>query len=132
MSSKGSSLPLSSLKHIFFSSYCLLDLVLRRLQCRLIGSKRCGTLYELDPLFHTAPRVIARNLGWLNGMDWGRDGFLYAPVWSKGQVVRIDPSSGEVEVVGDGFGRPAAVKFDSHGRLYLVDYLTGEVWQINT
>ena len=45
-------------------------------------------------------------------MDWGRDGFLYAPVWSKGQVVRIDPSSGEVEVVGDGFGRPAAVKFD--------------------
>lgn len=37
-----------------------------------------------------------------------------------------------MEVVGDGFGRPAAVKFDSHGRLYLVDYLTGELWQINT
>jgi sugar lactone lactonase YvrE len=37
-----------------------------------------------------------------------------------------------VEVVGDGFSRPAAVKFDSLGRLYLVDYLTGEVWQINT
>ena len=32
-------------------------------------------------------------------MDWGRDGFLNVPVWSKGQVVRIDPSSGEVEVV---------------------------------
>jgi sugar lactone lactonase YvrE len=89
-------------------------------------------LYEVDPFFRHTPRVILRDLGWLNGMTWGRDGYLYAPVWSKGQVVRIDVNSGETVVVADGFGKPAAVKFDSHARLHLVDYETGQVWQIDT
>jgi sugar lactone lactonase YvrE len=88
-------------------------------------------LYQLDPFFRHKPRVIVRDVGWLNGMDWGRDGFLYAPVWSKGKVVRINVNSGEIGVVTDGFGKPAAVKFDSRARLHLVDYLTGRVWQIN-
>jgi sugar lactone lactonase YvrE len=88
-------------------------------------------LYELDPFFRHTPRVILRNLGWLNGMNWGRDGYLYAPVWSKGQVVRINVDSGETAVVADGFSKPAAVKFDSRARLHLVDYETGKVWQIN-
>jgi sugar lactone lactonase YvrE len=88
-------------------------------------------LYELDPLFRHTPRVILRELGWLNGMSWGRDGYLYAPVWSKGQVVRIDVNSGETLVVADGFKKPAAVKFDSRARLHLVDYETGDVWQVD-
>jgi len=88
-------------------------------------------LYQLDPFFRDSPRVILRDAGWLNGMDWGSDGFLYAPVWSKGQVVRIDVNSGKTKVVADGFVKPAAVKFDSKARLHLVDYQTGKIWQIN-
>lgn len=92
---------------------------------------RGDVLYQLDPFFRHRPRVIVRDVGWLNGMDWGRDGFLYAPVWSKGQVVRIDVNSGETVVVADGFGKPAAVKFDSRGYLHCVDYQTGKVWRID-
>jgi sugar lactone lactonase YvrE len=88
-------------------------------------------LFQVDPLLRDPPRLIAKDLGWLNGMNWGRDGYLYAPVWSKGQVVRIDVNSGETVVVANGFGRPSAVKFDSRGCLHLVDYQTGKVWQIN-
>lgn len=88
-------------------------------------------LYELDPFFRHEPRLILSNLGWLNGMDWGKDGYLYAPVWSKGQVVRIDVDSGKMVLVADGFGKPAAVKFDSRGCLHLVDYQTGRLWQID-
>lgn len=88
-------------------------------------------LYQLDPFFQYKPRAILRNVGWLNGMNWGRDGFLYAPVWSKGQVVRINVNSGKTEILTDGFGNPAAVKFDSRDRLHLVDYQTGKVWRIS-
>jgi sugar lactone lactonase YvrE len=38
-------------------------------------------LYELDPALEEPPRLIAENLGWMNGMDWGPDGFLYGPMW---------------------------------------------------
>jgi sugar lactone lactonase YvrE len=94
-------------------------------------SYRGDVLFQLDPLLRHTPRVIVRDLGWLNGMVWGSDGYLYAPVWSKGQVVRIDVNSGEAVVVADGFSKPAAVKFDSRGCLHLVDYETGKVWRIN-
>ncbi|HUU28226.1 MAG TPA: hypothetical protein VM123_10475 [archaeon] len=89
-------------------------------------------LYELDPELDNPPRLIAENLGWLNGMDWGPDGFLYGPVWSPGQVVRIDVDKGRITPVAEGFVNPSAVKFDSHGRLYMVTSLTGEILQVDT
>ena len=84
-------------------------------------------LYEIDPDFAKPPRLIAEKLGWLNGMDWGSDGFLYGPIWSKGQVVRIDVDKGTITTVADGFGAPAAVKFDSQGHLYVADHMKGEI-----
>ncbi|MCP4289438.1 MAG: hypothetical protein GY792_34295 [Gammaproteobacteria bacterium] len=88
-------------------------------------------LYELDPDFVDPPRLIAENLGWLNGMDWGPDGFLYGPIWSKGQVVRVNVDAGTITTVADGLGVPAAVKFDSQSRLHVLDQ-RGEVWRVNT
>ena len=72
-------------------------------------------LYELDPKLIAPPRLIAKNLGWMNGMDWGPDGYLYGPLWTKGQVVRVNVDSGEITTVADGFKTPAAVKFDTQG-----------------
>ena len=91
-------------------------------------------LFELDPAGEQAPRLIRDDLGpgcGLNGMDWGSaDDQLYGPRWFRGEVVRVDVDSGEMETVAGGFGVPAAVKFNSQGVLYVLDSLRGEVVRI--
>ena len=88
-------------------------------------------LFELDPQGVAEPRLIRDDLGpgcGLNGMDWGSaDGRLYGPRWFRGEVARVDVDSGELETVAGGFEVPAAVKFDSLGRLHVLDSLRGEV-----
>ena len=92
-------------------------------------------LYELDPEGEAEPRVLRDDLGpgcGLNGMDWGEaDGRLYGPRWFRSEVVRLDVDSGDMETVADGFGVPAAVKFDSQGRLHVLDTLEGEVVRVD-
>jgi sugar lactone lactonase YvrE len=46
-------------------------------------------------------------------------------------VVRVDVDTGTVTLVADGFGSPEAVKFDSQGRLYVADYVKGEVSRVD-
>jgi sugar lactone lactonase YvrE len=84
-------------------------------------------LYELDPALVDPPRLIAENLGFLNAMDWGPDGFLYGPILRTGEIVRINVDTGETATVGDGFTAPVAVKSDAKGRLYVADHATGKV-----
>jgi sugar lactone lactonase YvrE len=88
-------------------------------------------LWELDPAGQAAPRLIARDLGGFNGFEVGRDGWLYGPLWFKGQVVRINPADGEQRVVAEGFQTPAAVNFDSQGTLYAVDTQAGTLIAID-
>lgn len=88
-------------------------------------------LYELDPNLVNPPKLIIKELGWLNGMDFGPDGFLYGPIWSKGHIVKIDVNTGELEVLIDDLVTPAAVKFDSKGNLFTADHYTGIVYQID-
>jgi sugar lactone lactonase YvrE len=88
-------------------------------------------LYELDPDLVKPPRLITQDLGWLNGIDWGPDGFLYGPIWTKGKVIKIDVTNGTNTSVAEGFGIPAAVKFGSNGYLYVVDYRRGEVLRVD-
>ena len=91
-------------------------------------------LFELDPAGEAEPRVIRDDLGpgcGLNGMDWGSaDGKLYGPRWFRGEVVRLDVDSGEMETVASGFEVPAAVKFNSEGVLHVLDSLRGEVVRV--
>src|SRR6266542_1938148 len=88
-------------------------------------------LYEVDPNGANPPRLVAEQLGGLNAMDWGSDGFLYGPLNFRGQVVRINVDTGAVAPVADGFGLPTAAKFDSRGRLHVVDQLSGKVVRVN-
>lgn len=88
-------------------------------------------LYEIDPTGVTEPRKIAEGLGGFNGFEVGKDGMLYGPLWFKGQIAKINPDSGEVTVIADGFEIPAAVNFDSHGSLWVVDTKAGELVQVN-
>jgi len=96
-------------------------------------------LYELDPDLVQAPQRIFNNPGWLNGMDWGPDGFLYAPSWTEANVLRIDVDSCDESescdsetIVAGTIAMPAAVKFDSQDNLYALDSLSGEVLQVDT
>ncbi len=96
-------------------------------------------LYELDPELVQPPQRIFNNPGWLNGMDWGPDGFLYAPTWSNRNILRIDVDSCDAsetcdsEMIVDGsIAMPSAVKFDSQGNLYALDSLPGHVLQVDT
>ncbi|MBN1292836.1 MAG: SMP-30/gluconolactonase/LRE family protein [Candidatus Latescibacteria bacterium] len=88
-------------------------------------------IYELDPYLIKPPRFMVKDPGSINGFDFGPDGFLYAPVRSKGEVVRIDVDNGSITTVAGGFGSPVAVKFDSRNRLFVVDTNTGQVVHVD-
>jgi sugar lactone lactonase YvrE len=98
-------------------------------QC-FAGSK----VFEVDSRGVHPARLIRDDLGpncGLNGMDWGPDGRLYGARWFNGEVVRIDVDTGADETVATGFGTPAAVKFDSQGRLHVLDTLRGQVVRLD-
>ena len=91
-------------------------------------------LFEVDPDGIEEPRLISDQLGpgcGLNGMDWGPDGRLYGPRWFRGEVARVDVDTGTVETVATDFQIPAAVKFDSQGRLHVLDTQAGEVVRVD-
>ncbi len=101
-------------------------------------------LYEIDiknvdkPDFKPLPRAelrrVAEKLGGLNGFEINKDdGFLYGPLWFKGQAVKINIETGAVEVIASGFRTPAAANIDPQSRddLYVVDTGTGSVWKVS-
>ena len=101
-------------------------------------------LYEVDlknvdkPEFKSTARGdmrrVAEKLGGLNGFEIHRnDGFLYGPLWFKGQAVKINIETGAVEVIASGFKTPAAANFDPQNpdNLYVVDAGSGAVWSVS-
>ncbi len=89
-------------------------------------------LWEMDPTGEKPPRLVMKDMGGLNGFDFGPDGRLCGPLWFKHQVACIDVDTASLEVVAEGFKVPAAVNFDSRGRLHAIDNETGEVFRIDT
>ena len=88
-------------------------------------------LWEIDLSGGKANRKVAENLGGLNGFDFGPDGKIYGPLWFKKVIGRVDPETGQVDIVAKGFQQPAAANFDSKGNLYVVDMLAGEVIRVD-
>jgi sugar lactone lactonase YvrE len=90
-------------------------------------------LYEIDPLGVEKPRLLSDRLGphcGLNGMDWGPDNRLYGPRWFRGEVVSFDVDTLEMRTEATDFEVPAAVKFDSRGRLHVLDTAAGTVVRV--
>jgi len=100
---------------------------------RLFAAQVFGgdALWELDPAGKIPPRRILDAPGGFNSFAAGPDGWLYGPLWFKGQVVKIDPDSGALKVVATGFDTPAAAKFDSKDRLYVLDTTLGELVRVD-
>jgi sugar lactone lactonase YvrE len=89
-------------------------------------------LYEVDPSGDTDPRTVNATPGWINAMAFAPDGTLYAPVWQKKYVARVDLEKGTLEQFSKEFaGTAGAVRFDSHGKMYAVDGGTGDVYRID-
>jgi sugar lactone lactonase YvrE len=101
-------------------------------------------LYEIDiknadkpdhkPLQRSEMRKVAEKMGGLNGFEISRDdGYLYGPLWFKGQVVKLNVENGTIELVAEGFTTPAAVNIDPTTKddLYVVDVATGEIWNVS-
>lgn len=88
-------------------------------------------LWEVDPAGAAAPRKIAEKLGGLNGFEVGEDGMIYGPLWFKGQLVKINPGNGDITVIAQDFGTPAAANFDSKGMLWVVDAKTGDLVKVD-
>ncbi|MBS0221401.1 MAG: hypothetical protein JSR91_11745 [Proteobacteria bacterium] len=79
-------------------------------------------------------RRVAEKLGGLNGFEIRRDdGFLYGPLWFKGQAVKINIETGAVEVIASGFTTPAAANIDPQNRdnLFVADTGTGNIWSVS-
>lgn len=107
----------------------------------LAFDRRTGKLYASQVFLGDAlweidraggkPRQILKDMGGFNGFEVGRDGWLYGPLWFKGQVAKINPQTGELKVIASGFKVPAAANFDSAGRLWVIDTATGELFRID-
>jgi sugar lactone lactonase YvrE len=79
-------------------------------------------------------RRIAEKMGGLNGFEIHKDdGFLYGPLWFKGQVVKINLETGGIEVIADGFRIPAAANIDPQNRdnVFVVDTGSGNIWSVS-
>jgi sugar lactone lactonase YvrE len=79
-------------------------------------------------------RKIAEKLGGLNGFEIHKDdGFLYGPIWFKGEIVKVNLETGAVEVIASGFKIPAAANIDPQNRdnVYVVDTGTGGIWSVS-
>ena len=87
-------------------------------------------LWEIDVAGVKPPRLIAKDLGGLNGFEVGPDGMLYGPLWFKGQLVKVNPENGAVTVLNSEFKIPAAANLDGKGNLWAVDTATGELSRV--
>lgn len=97
-------------------------------------------LWEIDiktdkPINYADPnskkQPLLKDIGGLNGFDFGPDGLLYGPLWFRGQVVKIDvDKGGQMTTVAEGFKVPAAVNFDKKGNLYVVDTALGQLVRV--
>ena len=88
-------------------------------------------LWEIDVNGALAPRLIKKDLGGLNGFQVGADGLIVGPLWFKGQIVKVNPTDGEIKVINSEFKVPAAANLDSKGNIWVVDTKTGGLFRIN-
>ena len=65
-----------------------------------------------------------------NGMSWN-DGSLYAPQPFTGEILRIDPDTGDITVATSGYAVPIGTAVDSNGNLYALAQGTTEVVRVD-
>ncbi len=88
-------------------------------------------MWEIDVYGGKPPRLINKDMGGFNGFDVGPDGWIYGPLWFKGQVVKMNPANGAFTVINAEFQTPAAANLDGKGNLWVVDTKSGELSRVD-
>jgi sugar lactone lactonase YvrE len=91
-------------------------------------------LFELDLAAGAPPREVRPFPGercGLNAFDVGDNGLLYGPRFFASEVVAVDPATGDMRTLADGFVAPAAAKLGPGGDLYVVDSGAGDLWRVD-
>lgn len=90
------------------------------------------SLWEVDPEGRRPARRLVEGVGWLNGFSVGDDGSLYAPLYLKGEIARIDPDRGRVDILAAGFEHPTSVRIARDGSLLVLESPTGTIWSLSS
>ena len=77
---------------------------------------------------------FATGLQMPDNVTFGPDGYLYVSQDLKnGSIARIDPATGEVVTVLEGFDSPQGMLFDTdNGYFYLSERVAGKIWRFST
>jgi sugar lactone lactonase YvrE len=97
-------------------------------------ASRASTRSGVDAGSGQLPRSVRDFAGQrcgLSAFDFGTDGRIYGPRFFASEVVAIDPETGDMLRVADGFVAPAAAKFGPDGALYVVDGGAGELSRVD-
>lgn len=79
-------------------------------------------LYEIDPTGGTDPVLLVEAPGNINGFEVAGDGTIWAPRFGgdgTGEVVSIDPDTGELEVLTDGLSGNIGLAIGDDGRVFV-------------
>ena len=99
---------------------------------RLFASVPFGNdaLYEIAR-DGSGPRLIAPNLGGLNGFELDDADQIYGPLWIEAALARVDTANGSVTILAEPDGTPAAANLDADGNVLFVSWDTGQVGRLD-
>jgi DNA-binding beta-propeller fold protein YncE len=89
------------------------------------------TLVEIDLAKKTAPRILGTDLGRINAFDHDGKAGLYVPLLEKGAIGHFDLATRTMRVIAEDLGEPVAVKRDSNGNLFTIDWQVGKIFFVN-
>jgi sugar lactone lactonase YvrE len=99
-----------------------------RLFAAQIGFDR---LYEFPLGSDEEPRLVASKIGNLNSFEITADDRLFGPLSNLGTVAQIDIETGSVTPIAENLGKVVAVNLDSQGRVWAIDWASGNLWRID-
>lgn len=96
----------------------------------VINSVERGAIQKITP--DGTVTTLVSGLAYPNGLELGTDGFLYVAENGSDTVRRVDPETGENEVIGDGMIAPNGLSFDdAHDTLFVGSFGGGMVYAID-
>ncbi|MGI9330816.1 MAG: Vgb family protein [Gammaproteobacteria bacterium] len=93
------------------------------------GQMAIDRLYEFSA--DAEPRLVTSKQGNLNSFEITADGQLFGPLLDKGAVAKIDIETGDVSLIAEGLGKVVAVNLDPDGRVWAIDWVSGDLWRID-
>ena len=89
-----------------------------------------GSFWEVDPEGVKPARKILDNIGGANAFAIDSDGMIYAPLYFKQKLVKIDPATGTVTTILDHIEHPVTVRLAPDRSILAVESSTGHLYRL--